>query len=69
MSEHNADLKRISPNLSLDELAEAKALLDAYLLLAWDIGEDNSTQGNHPQLTHGSAGSTMQVKVDSPHTN
>lgn len=39
MSEDYAELGKLFPKLSPDELAAAKESLDAYLLLAWEIWE------------------------------
>jgi hypothetical protein len=57
----NEALARLYPNLSPDELEEAKENLDQYLMLAWEIWE-----AAHPALTPGGADSTIKVKVDSP---
>jgi hypothetical protein len=59
-------LKVLFPNFSHDEILAAKATLDRYLLLAWDIFEDLQRQG---ALTDSPPSSSIQVKVDSPNTN
>jgi hypothetical protein len=74
MSEQN-EFGKLFPHLSSDERAAAKEILDAYLLLAWEIWEErsarvrqdqeHSTTINNPQLTAGSGNSSIQVKVDS----
>lgn len=69
MSEHDVELKKLFPKLTPDELAAAEELLDAYLLLAWDISEEHSARPVNTPLTHLGPGSTIQVKVDSPTTN
>jgi len=71
-----ADLKKRYPTFSPEQLAAAKELLDAYLLLAWEIWEEHSagsrenpstsTTSSNPQLTRVGSGSTIQTKVDSP---
>jgi hypothetical protein len=79
MREDSAQLKQLFPTLSSDELAAAKELLDAYLLLVWEIWEEHSTGSNkvqsksmtstNPQLTPVGSGSSIQAKVDSPQKN
>jgi hypothetical protein len=58
-------LAKLYPNLSPDELVEAKENLDRYLLLAWEIWE-TKLNAQAPTLTDLSAGSRIKAKVDSP---
>lgn len=79
MNEDRAEPRSLFPRLTPDDQAAAKETLDAYLLLAWEIWEEQSAGGpennessrvfNTPRLTVGDASSSIQVKVDSPHTN
>jgi hypothetical protein len=72
-------LKRLYPRLSADELEIAKESLDEYLLLAWEILEEDShgTTGNQavtpsarmPSLTGAKTSPKIQAKVDSPQIN
>jgi hypothetical protein len=57
----NEALARLYPNLSPEELEEAKENLDQYLMLAWEIWEAEQLA-----LTQSGAGSRIKAKVDSP---
>jgi len=48
MSEQN-EFGKLFPHLSSDEPAAAKEILDAYLLLAWEIWEERSARVRQDQ--------------------
>jgi hypothetical protein len=52
---------QLFPNLSEAKLAEARENLDQYILLAWEIWEDEQST-----LTAEKLNSTIKTKVDSP---
>lgn len=58
-------LARLYPNFSPEELEEAKENLDHYLLLAWEIWQEEQSQ-KVSTLTEGDPGHTIKAKVDSP---
>jgi len=61
----NEALARLYPNLSEDQLQEAKENLDQYLLLAWEIWEEEQAAASST-LTTGEPDRTIKAKVDSP---
>ena len=58
-------LAKLYPQLTPEELVEAKENLDRYLLLVWEIWEDEQKRKASP-LTQGEPGSRIKAKVDSP---
>jgi|HubBroStandDraft_6_1064221.scaffolds.fasta_scaffold687359_1 hypothetical protein len=58
-------LARLYPNLSEDELQEAKENLDLYLLLAWEIWEEEQAAAQST-LTQDDPSFTIKAKVDFP---
>ncbi len=61
------ELKALFPNLSDSELTVAAENLDRYLLLAWEIVEDQRMR-DRALLADSAQASTIEAKVDS-HTN
>jgi hypothetical protein len=61
------ELKALYPNLSDDELAVAKETLDRYLLLVWEIMEDERMR-DRPPFPNQAPEVRCKGKVDS-HTN
>jgi hypothetical protein len=63
------ELKPLYPDLSPEELEEAKENLRQYLLIAWEIWESQHKQeaeASRAPLTQEALGSTIKAKVDSP---
>jgi hypothetical protein len=58
-------LARLYPNFSPEELEEAKENLDQYLLLAWEIWQEEQTAKSYA-LTDGEPDHMIKAKVDSP---
>ena len=61
---HLEGLAKLYPHYSPEELQEAKENLDQYLLLAWEIWEEEQST-----LTQGETSLTIKAKVDSPNIN
>lgn len=61
----NEALARLYPNLSEEQLQEAKENLDLYLLLAWEIWEEEQA-AKRSNLTRDDPSFTIKAKVDSP---
>ena len=47
MSDDFAELKKLFPTLSPNDLVAAQERLDEYLLLAWEIWEDSQMRGDY----------------------
>ena len=62
---HEDALAKLYPDLTPEELVEAKENWERYLLLAWEIWE-SEINAKPSTLTDSAPGSSIKAKVDSP---